>query len=114
MWEGWVLDEVDILAPDLLRYEVTSAIYRKSFKNLISWEDSQAVLAQFLALDIIMLDPAPLPTRAAELARQFCRSNAYDAFCMALAEHLNCAFWTADERLYHTTHPVFSLINILS
>ena len=37
--------------------------------------------------------------RAYELATQYNRPTAYDSQYLAVAERLNCEFWTADERL---------------
>ena len=51
-WEEWVLGDVGIIAPALLRYEVISALYRKALRSLITWEDSQAAQTHFLTLDI--------------------------------------------------------------
>ncbi|MBC8099768.1 MAG: type II toxin-antitoxin system VapC family toxin [Armatimonadetes bacterium] len=39
--------------------------------------------------------------RAYELAEQLSLPTAYDAQYLAVAEHLGCDFWTADERLYN-------------
>jgi predicted nucleic acid-binding protein len=46
------------------------------------------------------LDDALLK-RAYELANQFDRPTAYDAQYLAVAERLNCEFWTADEKLFN-------------
>ena len=110
LWGEWVLGDVEILAPALLRYEVISALYRKGLRGLVTWEDSQAAQAQFLALDIELLDPQVLSDRAADLAGIFQRPNTYDAFYLALAEHLDCKLWTADERLYNAVHASFGYI----
>lgn len=109
-WEAWIERDVEVAAPALLRYEVISALYRKGLRNLLSWEDSQAAQAQFLALDLAYQDPPELPLRAVELARLFQRPNTYDAFYLALAEHFDCQLWTADERLYNSVQKNFKKI----
>jgi predicted nucleic acid-binding protein len=100
-WQAWVEQDEEVVAPALLRYEVHSALYRKAFRELIAFEDSLGAIEQFTRLDIHFLDPPGLPRRAAELAKLFERPNTYDAHYLALAEHLNCPFWSADERLYN-------------
>jgi predicted nucleic acid-binding protein len=40
--------------------------------------------------------------------RKFNRPNTYDAHYLALAENLNCPFWTGDERLFNAVHSDFS------
>ena len=56
---------------------------------------------------------SPVPIRAFELATRFRRPAAYDAHYLALAEHLACPFWTADERLYNSVRDSFPLIRWL-
>jgi predicted nucleic acid-binding protein len=101
LWEKWAQEDCSIVAPLLLRYEVTSALYRKALRGLISREDASLALNRFLKLDIEWIDPPSLPERATELAHRFSRPNTYDTFYLALAEQLNCGFWTGDERLYN-------------
>ena len=113
LWEEWVLGDVEISAPSLLRYEVISALYRKALRSLVTWEDSQSAQVQFLSLDIDFKDPKELPARAVELARFYQRPNTYDAFYLALAEHLDCKLWTADERLYNTVSKDFGYLRWL-
>lgn len=110
-WEQWVKDDYQLIAPLLLRYEVTSAIYRKSLRSLISVDDSGKALEQFLSLDIEYVDPPNLPLLAVDLAAQFHRPNTYDAHYLALAKHQDCAVWTGDQRLYNAVKDGFEKIN---
>lgn len=113
LWFVWMQEDAEIVAPTLLRYEVTSAIYRKSLRETISLEDARNTLGQFLEMDIVYHDPAPLPIRAFEIAEQFDRPNTYDAHYLALAEHLDCPFWTADKNLYNAAHEYLRYIHCI-
>lgn len=42
--------------------------------------------------------------RAFEIAVQFNRPTAYDSQYLAVAERLECEFWTADERLFNAVN----------
>ncbi len=110
LWQEWVLKNCQTVAPLLLRYEVTSALYRKTLQDSVLVEDAHKALEQFLALDIEWVDPPHLPVRAIELAELFKRPNTYDAHYLALAEYLDCPFWTGDKRLYNATKDGFSHI----
>lgn len=110
LWEAWVSQDIQIVSPSLLGYEVTSALYRKMFQGMITPEDGQSALQQFVALDIKMLTLPELHFSATELARQFNRPNTYDAHYLALSKHLASALWTADERLYNTVRDKFSFV----
>ena len=110
-WRRWVIDDWQVIAPMLISYEVTSALYRKTLQGLISSADSRAALQQFLALDIQKIDTPNMPLRATQLAEELMRPNTYDMYYLALAEEMNCPFWTADERLYNTARKHFPLVH---
>lgn len=109
-WKAWIEDDFRILAPSLLGYEVTSALYRKVLQEQIEPKDGQAALEQFLAMDIESIHLPELHAKASNLAKQFNRPNTYDAHYLAMAEHLACPLWTADERLYNTVKEKFEWI----
>jgi predicted nucleic acid-binding protein len=111
LWQEWITSDVNIVAPTLLHYEVTSALYRKALQGLIAWEDHKAALEEFLSIDIEWQDFQGLTVRATELARRYQRPNTYDAFYLALAEKLGCQLWTADERFYNAVEKDCSSIH---
>jgi predicted nucleic acid-binding protein len=107
LWKEWTLQDWQIVAPMLLRYEVTAAIYRKVLQEVIKPVDGRQALQHFLTLAIDWIDLPDLSLRAVDLAEKFRRPNTYDAHYLALAEHLDCPFWTGDERLYNAAHASF-------
>jgi predicted nucleic acid-binding protein len=109
-WKAWIEDDQRILAPALLAYEVTSALYRKVVQEAIKPEDSRAALQQFIAMDIEYIHLPELHIKASELAKRFNRPNTYDAHYLAVADHFACPLWTADERLYNTVKEKFEWI----
>jgi predicted nucleic acid-binding protein len=110
LWETWVNQDIRIVAPSLLGYEVTSALYRKVFRGIIAKEDGQSALQQYLALEIETLTLPELHFSATDLARQFNRPNTYDAHYLALSNHLASPLWTADEKLYNSVKERFAFI----
>lgn len=113
LWEVWIKENLEIITPGLFTYEVTSALYRKGFRRLITWSDVDEILMNFTLLQIISYNDHSLVERAVELAKEFQRPNTYDAFYLALAERQDCPLWTADERLFNAIHDKFSLVNWL-
>jgi predicted nucleic acid-binding protein len=101
LWKSWIEDDSRILAPALLGYEVTSALYRKVICATLDPQDCQAALEQFVAMDIEYIHLPELHFKATTLAKKFNRPNTYDAYYLALAEHFSCQLWTADERLFN-------------
>lgn len=113
LWESWLEQNRELVAPRLLTYEVTAALWRKVWRGLLPQEEAQRAVKAALDIGVTLLDPPGLSERAFELAAHFRRPAAYDAHYLALAERLSCPFWTADERLYNAVYADFSLIHWL-
>lgn len=107
LWRGWIQTGLDIAAPPLLRYEVTSVLRKHVVRNLRTTAESRQALEQALAFEINYLEPPNFHQRAFELAERLNRPATYDSHYLALAEYLGCEFWTADERLVNAAHDTF-------
>jgi len=100
LWAQWIQQDVQIVAPALLRYEITAVLRKKVYRGQLSKEIANMALTAALDLKgIEYIDSPVLHLRALELASQFGLPTAYDAHYLALAEQQNCEFWTADVRL---------------
>jgi predicted nucleic acid-binding protein len=102
LWQSWIDEDLHVLAPSLLGYEVTSALHRRVIQGKIEPQDGQAALEQFLEMYIESIHLPELHLKASELARKFDRPNTSAAHYLAVAEHLACPLWTANETLYNT------------
>ena len=92
--------DVSIVAPPLLLFEVTNIVRQQMRRQRIpSLAEAHALLAGFLALPIEIHAPPGMHQRALSLADEFDLLAAYDAHYLALAERLDCEFWTNDQRL---------------
>jgi predicted nucleic acid-binding protein len=65
-------------------------------------------------LNILFLEPVDFHIRAFDLANRLNRPAAYDTHYLALAEHLDCEFWTADERLTNAVKSTLPWVKLLS
>ena len=99
LWEQWKEDGVRVVAPGLLPFELTSVLRKKVHRGLLSPAEGKEAFDTVHRLPVQVLTPPDLHRRAWELATRFNRPAAYDAHYLALAEMMNCEFWTADERL---------------
>jgi predicted nucleic acid-binding protein len=102
LWQAWIEDDLHVLAPSLLGYEVTAAIHQRVSEGEIEAKDGEAALEQFLAMYIETVHAPELHIKATSLATQFERPSTHDAHYLAVAEHFACPLWTADERLFDT------------
>ena len=101
--ESWTKDEMVILAPAILAYEVTNAIYQRVRRSEMELHQAQQWIAKIFQTEIVFLfsqDPA-LSLQAMSLAHTFNLPATYDAHYLALAESKNCDLWTADARLWN-------------
>jgi predicted nucleic acid-binding protein len=99
LWRTWQSNNYKISAPPLLRYEIISVLRKHVTQGFRSLQESRQALQLALAFNIQYLEPFDFHLRAFELADRLGRPVAYDTHYLALAEHLGCEFWTADERL---------------
>lgn len=104
LWADWNRQQVTIIAPMLWGYEVTSVIRKNAFRKRLAPEDEQSALDAVHRLPVEQWQPAGLHQRAWVLARRFNRPAAYDSYYLALAEMVDCSFWTSDERLFNAVH----------
>lgn len=105
LWQSWVEDEVRLVAPTLLFYEVTNGLCQQQRNKVLSPETIWKSLELALDLPINLVNEANLHLRAREIAMQFNLPAAYDAHYLALAEWMKIDLWTADLRLINTLKP---------
>lgn len=96
---AWQLANENLTAPRLFRSEVTAVIRKAVFQQRTTPELGRNLLVQLLIYPLTFYEYDELPKAAYDLAVRFNRPRAYDTQYLALAERLNCHFWTADERL---------------
>jgi predicted nucleic acid-binding protein len=113
-WEQWAQQGTEVVAPPLLWYEVTSVLRNQAHRGRLTLDESSEALEALLSLNISILSPADLHRTAWELATRLDQPTAYDAHYLALAQELDCPFWTADHRLYQATRDTQPGVNVLA
>lgn len=110
---AWQTANELLTAPRLFRSEITAVIRKAVYQQRMTIEQGRDMLSQLLAYPVEFHEDDALLKEAYELAARFNRPRAYDTQYMALAQRLNCDFWTADERLANSTQGQFSHIRWL-
>jgi predicted nucleic acid-binding protein len=102
----WNDEEIEVLAPALLAYEVTNALYRRVCKGEIPFEDARRGLTEiiFKVVEFDFPEDPDFNIRAMELGQQFGLPAAYDSHYLALAEREGCELWTADLRMWNSVN----------
>lgn len=101
--ESWTKENTVVLAPAILAYEITNAIYQHVRRNEIDIQKAQQLVTRIFHTEIVFLfsQDSTLSLRAMNLAYAFSLPATYDAHYLALAEMKSCELWTADTRLWN-------------
>jgi len=105
LWQSWISEEIHLVAPTLLFYEVTNGLYQQQKNNILSPETIWQTLELSLELPITLVNEANLHLKAREIAMRYNLPATYDAHYLALAEWMDIELWTADQRLVNTLKP---------
>ncbi len=97
-WRVWI-EQAQLVAPSLLFYEVVNGLHQYKRHAHISEDVLQDAIVTALALPIEIAEFDRLHPNAASLASKLDLPATYDAHYLALAQHLDAEFWTADRRL---------------
>ena len=106
--ESWSRARTVVSAPDLMPFEAANALYGKAYWGHVSYDEAKDMMANLMAVPIVYHQSASLHSRAMELAEVLGQDMVYHSFFLALAEFMDCEFWTADKRFYNAaqnTHP---------
>ncbi len=95
-----------IVVPGLWLYEVTTALYRHTLQGWAPDTIHEALIQALHIPDEIVYADQGLVLAAYTWAVKLGQGAAYDAFYLALAEHLGAEFWTGDKRLYNRCRQV--------
>jgi predicted nucleic acid-binding protein len=100
LWSRWDTEAADLFAPDLWACEVTSALRKAMTITGMPLREARLRLETLMHLEVELTPPTlALNDLALQWAERLGRAVAYDAQYLALAETLDCEFWTADRRL---------------
>lgn len=102
----WESQGVRMAAPYFMPAEVSNVLHRRVILNEINVEEAMSLIEVLLASGVELYSPPGLYTRALELASLLGQGAVYDAHYLALAEVLDCEYWTADRRFYRGVSPV--------
>jgi len=88
------LTGISIVAPDFWVAEATSVIRRFIYLKAISYEQGEKAIEDLFYLGVKTI---PLDLQIFEWANRLKQSKIYDSIYVAVAEHLQAEFWTADK-----------------
>lgn len=99
LWDRWLEQRVRLVAPTLMRYELTNAVFRPVRLGRGEAERALDIIRSVEQLPIQYFESVDLNVAAFELALSLQLTAAYDAHYIALAMQERAALYTADKRL---------------
>ncbi len=103
----WEQQDVIRTVPSWFACEVTNVLFKKVRSSALDPLDAQVGLLSLIE-GTTLHDVEPLiSARALDIAISLNLRATYDAQYLALAEHLDCELWTADERFWNATRAAF-------
>ncbi len=109
----WDSQGIELLAPSLLFFELTNVHHKYVRRGVLSDLSAIELLDRMRAFDITLVHDLSLYRRALQLASELGQGAAYDSHYLALAENVDCEFWTADRRFYRAALPHFDRVRWL-
>lgn len=109
---SFVANEIELVAPALLEYEVISGLIIAQRRGRIPEHTLADAISAFQALNIRMEDISALGLRILFYSKKYDRS-AYDAAYLAVAEQVKADFITADRALYNAVHNDLNWVKLI-
>ena len=107
LWQAWVKEDIERIAPAFFPFEVASTIRHKRVRKQLTEEEAEEAFNIFTTLGFTVLMPETLLKEAWDMSRELRLPTLYDTAYLALAKLCNCEFWTADEVLVNSLQGKF-------
>ena len=112
--QSWADAGAKLAAPHLMPYEVSNALHKKVVAGDMTVEIAAQLLQNLMVYGVELYEASDLNAAAFQLATRFNQRAIYDSHYLALAQALDCEFWTADERFYRSASPNLANIRLIS
>lgn len=113
LWKAWVGDHIEIVAPTLITFEVSSVIRNKVFRGILTEREGGEIISLLKEFDISLIYTEELLDIAWEIGTILNTPNLYDCFYLALPRLLRIPLWTADKKLFRSAKKEFPFVNLL-
>lgn len=97
----------ELTAPDFMASEFATALRKKVQEGILTAVVAKQLIGELYIYGIDFRPSQPLHERAIDLAVELNQRLAYDCHYLALAESLECDFWTADQPFYRAAQGLY-------
>jgi predicted nucleic acid-binding protein len=113
LWRSWIKDSIEIVAPTLIIFEVSSVLRNKIYRGVLENDDARELIHQIKHLDLILIYVEDILNLAWEIGEILKASVLYDCFYIALSKLLDTPLWTADTKLYNSAKVEFPFVRAI-
>ena len=110
----WRRDALRVTAPYVLLAETANALHKRVRQDVLTIDQAMGLLQQLRSTGVEFQHSLALYPRAVELAGQLDQGAVYDSLYLALAESLDCEFWTADGRFQRVASAQYPQVRLLA
>ncbi len=97
---SWEAAGIQLAAPDFMPAEFATALRKKIPERILTSDGVKRLITELYESGIDLRPSRLLHNRAIDLTVELNQRLAYDSQYLALAESLDCDFWTADQPFY--------------
>lgn len=112
-WKDWIKDSIEVVAPTLIVFEVSSVLRNKVYRGILKKGDAAKIINEIRHLDLVLVYTDELLDTAWEIGAILKAPTLYDCFYIALSRILEIPLWTSDKKLYNSAKRNFSFLNLL-
>jgi predicted nucleic acid-binding protein len=105
--DAFLANKVEIIMPDVVRYEVANALHVAERRKRIDADEARQALLDFLSWDFNYVGTDELLVAAMDTCGRL-DCALYDALYLTLADSISADFVTADRTLVNKAHPTNS------
>lgn len=110
LYQKWRKDDVGLIAPGLIDYEVGTVLRQKFLRGFIGAEDLFPIFDFYKRLDLFTFHVTDFVSQAVAVAATLGQPTVYDVSYLLIAKQQKVDFVTADERFYKAAHPLFPFV----
>lgn len=111
--ETWDIQGTRRIVPSWFACEVANVFFQAVRAKRLTLQQADTGVRDTLDAVAVQDFNGTLSSLAMLIAHSSGQRASYDSFYVALAEHLNCDLWTADERFWRSTHASFPFVKWL-
>lgn len=100
-------NNISLLAPSLLDYEIGSVLRQKVTRGFLEAGDVYPIIERYKQLDILLLHLSNLVFQAVSVADTLKQPSIYDIGYLLIAKQQKTLFLTADKKFYKSASPLF-------